>query len=91
MSRNEKIDEDALEEAAVALVDEVLAPWKHLVSEEELLVMRLILEGELLVDPDGRLELRRMLTDPIVEHSDELTRGVAPDDAEEADEAEGEG
>jgi hypothetical protein len=77
----------------VALVDEVLAPWKHLVSEEELLVMRIILEGELLVDPEGRLELRRMLADPVVEQSDELTRRVAADDAEEteADEAEGEG
>lgn len=74
MSREDKVDEDALDEAAATLVDEILAPWKRVVSEEELLVMRIILEGELLVDPEGRLELRRLLEDPVLDRSDELPR-----------------
>ena len=90
MRHRNKIEDEELEAAAAAIVDEVLEPWKKFLGEEELRVMRTILEGALLVDPEGRLELRRMLADPELDESDEIAR--RPGDGDEEDEAaEGEG
>lgn len=85
MAGRQKVDDARLEAEAAAIVEEVLRPWKKYLTDDELLVMRAALEGELLVDPDGRLELRRMLADPEVDESDQIAR--RPGGEQEEDEA----
>jgi len=87
MSKPAGITEETLQTEADKIVDEALAPWRSTVSPMELSVMRFLLLDELLVNPDGRLELRRSLGDLQLEYSGEVPR---TDDVD-ADRAAGEG
>lgn len=86
MGRKKVTDAD-LVEAAEKLVAEAMAPYENLLGPEEKALMRFLLEADLLVDPQGRLDLRRALGDPELERSDEVRLG----DAEDDDRGEGEG
>ena len=86
MRKPAKITEEMLQEAANKIADEALAPWKGQLSAQQLSVMRFLLLDELVVNPDGRLELRRSLGDPELLKSGELLRsdGDADDAAGDA-------
>ena len=61
---------DALEALCRDLVDEAVAPL-HLPAELDAAI-RAIVEDELLLDPEGRLLLRRALGDPVLDHSGDV-------------------
>jgi hypothetical protein len=85
---DKKIEDEALVKAAQEFVREAMAPYEHLLSADEKAVMRFLLESDLLVDPEGRVDLRRALGDPVLEESGDVATSEA---REEDDEGEGTG
>lgn len=61
--------DEALEALADKMIEEALAPYAGKVPEAVLQEMRDRLEDDLLIDPEGRMMLRRALEDPVVEQS----------------------
>ncbi len=61
--------DEALEALAEKMIAEALAPYAGKVPQAVLQEMRERLEDDLLIDPEGRMMLRRALEDPVVEQS----------------------
>lgn len=79
---DEAIDEEALMEAAAEFVREAMAPYENLLSADEKAVMRFLLMSDLVVDPQGRVDLRRSLGDPVLEESGDVATLPGEDDEE---------
>lgn len=71
-----EISEEVMEEAAAAIVDEAIAPLRGSLSADEIKMLHFLLEGELLLDPEGRATLRRALEDPTGAQSEDVRRRV---------------
>lgn len=86
MGDEKGIEEAELLAAAQAIVREAMAPYENLLSDDEKAIIRYLLECDLLVDPQGRIDLRRSLGDPALEESGEVATTTAPSLDDEGEE-----
>lgn len=89
MAEREKNGDEDLVQAAEELVRQAVEPLRGLLTEEERDLIKFLLECDLLVDPEGRRELRRALGDPEVEASEHVTAPGAAEKKAKIDEGEG--
>lgn len=76
--------EERMAQKARAMVDKALEPYKAALTPAELDAMRAVMEMELLVDPKGHDDLRRLVADPKLDTSDAVARDGAAASGTEA-------
>ena len=56
--------EEELEVEAARISEDIISKWRHLLTEEEIVVVRSVIEMELLVGSEAQSDLRQLLGVP---------------------------
>ena len=66
--------EEELEEAAARISAKIISQWSHLLTEDEIVVVRSLIEMELLIGSEAQFDLRQLLGDPELQESAAVAR-----------------